>query len=114
MMNKISQNQVDKKIRSTACHVSGLMRISVSELYNESNSEGGGFIMLKKKYARMFSQEIPKLGLQYMIDKIVDMTSEEALRENQESYNSIWVPVPEGLYDKWVKDLYVGRVEDLS
>lgn len=110
----MSQNQLDKKIKSSSCEVSGLTRISYSEFYNESNCEGGGFIMLKKKYARMFSQDIPKLGLQYMIDKIVDMTSEEALRENQVSNNSIWVPVPEGLYDKWVKDLYVGRVEDLS
>jgi len=112
-MNKISQDQLDKRMTVTECEVSGLLRISCSAINNKSNSEGGGF-MLKKKYARMFSQEIPKLGLQYMIDRIVDMTSEEALRENQESHNSIWVPVPEGLYDKWVNDLYVGRMEDLS
>lgn len=112
-MNKISQDQLDKRIKATECEVSGLLRISCSAFNNKSDNEDGGF-MLKKKYARMFSQDIPKLGLQYMIDRIVDMTSEEALRENQESNNSIWVPVPDGLYDKWVKDLYVGRVEDLS
>ncbi len=69
---------------------------------------------MKKKYARMFSQDIPKLGLQYMIDRIENMTSEEALRENQGSNNSIWVPIPDGLYDKWIKDLYVGKVEDIK
>ena len=69
---------------------------------------------MKKKFARMISHDIPKLGHQYMIDKIEDMTSEEALKINQEMKGSIWVPIPEGLYDKWMKDLYIGSAGDFG
>ena len=63
---------------------------------------------MKRKYARIFSKDISHLGLKYMIDEIRDMTYEEALRINQKNKGSIWVPIPEGLYDKWIKGLYVG------
>jgi len=63
---------------------------------------------MKRKYARMFSQDKPHHGLKYMIDEIRDMSYEEALKINQQSKGSIWVPIPEGLYDKWIKNLYVG------
>ncbi len=63
---------------------------------------------MKRKYARMFSQQIPNLGLRYMFDEIRDMSYDEALKINKESKGSIWIPIPDGLYDKWIKNLYIG------
>ena len=63
---------------------------------------------MKRKYARMFSQQVPNEGVKYMIDEIKDMTYEEALKINNESKDSIWIPIPDGLYEKWVKQLYIG------
>ena len=63
---------------------------------------------MKRKYARMFSQDIAHYGLKYMIDEIRDMSYDEALKINKESKGSIWIPIPDGLYDKWIKNLYIG------
>jgi len=63
---------------------------------------------MKRKYARMLSQDIPHHGLKYMIDEIRDMSYDEALKINKESKVSIWIPIPDGLYDKWIKNLYIG------
>ncbi|NIP37920.1 MAG: hypothetical protein GWO07_02575 [Candidatus Dadabacteria bacterium] len=64
---------------------------------------------MKRKYARMFSRQVSNEGVKYMIDEIKDMTYEEALKINRENNGgAIWIPIPEGLYDKWVKNLYIG------
>ena len=63
---------------------------------------------MKRKYARMLSQQIPNLGLRYMIDEIRDMSYDEALKINKQSKRSIWIPIPDGMYDKWIKYLYIG------
>ncbi|HSG30357.1 MAG TPA: hypothetical protein VLB82_02320 [Thermodesulfobacteriota bacterium] len=63
---------------------------------------------MKRKYARMFSRQVSDEGVKYMIDEIKDMSYEEALKINKENKDSIWIPIPDGLYEKWVKNLYVG------
>ena len=65
---------------------------------------------MKRKYARMMTRDIPNLGLQYMIDEIRSISEDEAKLINKEKENdqSIWVPIPEELFDKWVDELYVG------
>ncbi len=56
----------------------------------------------------MFSRQVSDEGVKYMIDEIKDMSYEEALKINKENKDSIWIPIPDGLYEKWVKNLYVG------
>ncbi len=56
----------------------------------------------------MFSRKVSDEGVKYMIDEIKDMSYEEALKINKENKDSIWIPIPDGLYEKWVKNLYVG------
>lgn len=63
---------------------------------------------MKRKYARMIVHNIPKIGIQYTIDEIRYMQADEAKRKNRLNKRSIWVLIPDGLYDKWVNDLYVG------
>ncbi len=65
---------------------------------------------MKRKYARMMTRDIPNLGLQYMIDDIRNITEDEAklINKDKENDQSIWVPIPEELFDKWVDELYVG------
>jgi len=69
---------------------------------------------MKRKYARMIVHDIPKLGIQYMIDEIRDMQDHEARRKNSLNKRFIWVPIPDGLYDKWVNDLYVGDMANIK
>ena len=69
---------------------------------------------MKRKYARMIVHDIPKVGIQYMIDKIRYMQADEARRKNRLNKRSIWVPIPDGLYDKWVNDLYVGDMANIN
>ena len=69
---------------------------------------------MKRKYARMIVHDIPKLGIQYMIDEIRYMQDHEARRKNSLNKRSIWVPIPDGLYDKWVNDLYVGEMANIK
>jgi hypothetical protein len=65
---------------------------------------------MKRKYARMMTRDIPNLGLQYMIDEIRSISEDEAklINKDKENDQSIWVPIPEELFDKWVDELYVG------
>jgi len=65
---------------------------------------------MKRKYARMMTRDIPNLGLQYLIDDIRNITEDEAklINEDKENDQSIWVPIPDGLFDKWVEELYIG------
>jgi len=65
---------------------------------------------MKRKYARMMTRDIPNLGLQYLIDDIRNITEDEAklINEDKENDQSIWVPIPDGLFDKWVDELYIG------
>jgi len=65
---------------------------------------------MKRRYARMMTREIPNLGLQYLIDEIKAISEEEAMLINNESETeqSIWIPIPDNLFDKWVDELYVG------
>ena len=65
---------------------------------------------MKRKYARMMTREIPNLGLQYMIDDIKNISDDEAklINKDRESDQSIWVPIPDELFSKWVDELYVG------
>ncbi len=65
---------------------------------------------MKRKYARMMTRDIPNLGLQYMIDDIRNITDDEAklINKDKENDQSIWVPIPEELFDKWVDELYIG------
>ena len=65
---------------------------------------------MKRKYARMMTRDIPNLGLQYMIDEIRSISEDEAklINKDKEYDQSIWVPIPEELFDKWVDELYVG------
>ncbi|MCH7927019.1 MAG: hypothetical protein IID03_03405 [Candidatus Dadabacteria bacterium] len=65
---------------------------------------------MKRKYARMMTRDIPNLGLQYLIDDIRNISDDEAklINEDKENDQSIWVPIPDGLFDKWVDELYIG------
>jgi hypothetical protein len=65
---------------------------------------------MKRKYARMMARDIPNLGLQYMIDEIRSISDEEVefINKDRETDQSIWVPIPEELYDKWIDELYIG------
>ena len=65
---------------------------------------------MKRKYARMMTRDIPNLGLQYLIDDIRNITDDEAklINKDKENDQSIWVPIPEELFDKWVDELYIG------
>lgn len=64
---------------------------------------------MKRKYARIFSREVPNEGVKYMIDEIREMSAEEAISMNKKSNTtSIWIAIPDGLYEKWIKNLYVG------
>ncbi len=69
---------------------------------------------MKRKYARMIVHDIPKVGIQYMIDEIRDMQDHEARRKNRFNKRSIWVPIPDCLYDQWVNDLYVGDMTNIN
>ncbi len=69
---------------------------------------------MKRKYARMIVHNIPKVGIQYMIDEIRYMQAAEAIRKNRLNKRSIWLPIPDGLYDKWVNDLYVGDMANIN
>jgi hypothetical protein len=65
---------------------------------------------MKRKYARMMTRDIPNLGLQYLIDDIRNISDDEAklINKDKENDQSIWVPIPEELFDKWVDELYIG------
>ena len=65
---------------------------------------------MKRKYARMMTRDIPNLGLQYLIDDIRSISDDEAklINKDKENDQSIWVPIPDGLFDKWVDELYIG------
>ncbi len=69
---------------------------------------------MKRKYARMIVHNIPKVGIQYMIDEIRYMQADEAKRKNRLNQRSRWVPIPDGLYDKWVNDLNVGDMANIN
>lgn len=65
---------------------------------------------MKRRYARMMTREIPNLGLQYLIDEIKAISEDEAtlINNERETEQSIWIPIPDNLFDKWVDELYVG------
>jgi len=69
---------------------------------------------MKRKYARMIVHNIPKVDIQYTIDEIRYMQADEAIRKNRLNKRSIWLPIPDGLYDKWVNDLYVGDMANIN
>ncbi|NIP38727.1 MAG: hypothetical protein GWO07_08305 [Candidatus Dadabacteria bacterium] len=71
---------------------------------------------MKRRYARMMTRDIPNLGMQYMIDEIRSISDEEAkvINKDVESEQSIWVPVPDELFNKWVDELYIGDKEALK
>ncbi len=71
---------------------------------------------MKRKYARMMTRDIPNLGMQYMIDEIRNISDDEArlINKDIENVQSIWVPIPDGLFDKWVDELYIGDKEALK
>jgi len=68
------------------------------------------FSYFNKRCARMMTRDIPNLGLQYLIDDIRSISEDEAklINKDKENDQSIWVPIPEELLDKWVDELYIG------
>ena len=42
------------------------------------------------------------------------MKAAEDKRKNRINKRSIWLPIPDGLYDKWVNDLYVGDMTNIN